>query len=41
MIAFRELLKPGLLAEDSRNSELGEMFDHVGKRDEHSLGIFG
>lgn len=41
MIAFRELFEPGLLAKDSRDVELGEMFDHVRKRDEHSLGVFG
>jgi len=29
MITFRELPDSGLLAENSDNAELGEMFDHV------------
>lgn len=40
MIAFHELLKSGLLAKNSRDVELGEVFDHVRKRDDHSLGVF-
>lgn len=41
MIAFREPLKSGLLAEDSGNIELGEVFDHMRQRNDHSFGIPG
>jgi hypothetical protein len=41
MIAFHELLKSGMLAKNPRDVELGEMFDHVCKSDDHSLGVFG
>lgn len=40
MIAFHELLKSGLLAKNSRDVELGEVFNHVRKRHDHSLRIF-
>ena len=29
MVTFHKLLKSGLFAENSRNVELGEVFDHV------------
>ena len=40
MIAFHELLKSGLFAKNSRDVELGEVFDHVRKCDNYSLGVF-
>ena len=41
MIAFHELPKPGLLAENSRNVELGEVFHHMRQRYDHLLGVSG
>jgi len=41
MIAFRELLKPGLFAENFGDVELGEVFDHMRQRNDHLLGVFG
>ena len=39
MITFRELLNSGLLAENSRDVKLGEVFDHVRQRNDHLLGV--
>ena len=39
MIVFRELLKSGLLAENSRNVEFGEVFNHMRQRDDHLLRV--
>jgi len=39
MIAFRELFKSGLLAENSRDIKLGEVFDHMRQRDDHLMGV--
>lgn len=41
MITFRELLESGLLAENSGDIELGEVFDHVRQRNDHLLRVFG
>ena len=35
MITFHELLKSSLLAKNSRNVELGEVFNHVRQRNDH------
>ena len=40
MIAFRELLESCLLAENSRNVELGEVLDHMRQGNDHLFGIF-
>jgi len=41
MVTFREMLKPDLFAENSRNIEPGEVFDHMRQRNDHLLGVFG
>jgi len=41
MVTFRKLLKPGLFAENSRNIELGEVFNHMRQRNDHLLGVLG
>jgi hypothetical protein len=41
MIVFREMLESGLLAENSRDVELGEVFDHMRQRNDHLLRVFG
>jgi hypothetical protein len=40
MIAFHELFKSGLLAENPRDIELGEVFDHMRQRNDHLSGVF-
>lgn len=39
MIVFPELLESSLLAENSGNVELGEVFGHVSQRNYYSLGV--
>ena len=41
MIAFRELLESGLLAEYSRDVELGEVLNHVRQCNNHLFGVLG